>query len=221
MSSHTSHGTERSYIVGFALSLLFTIIPYTMVVNKMVSGNGLLALILGIAVLQMIIQIVFFLHLGRERKPRWQLYFLIGTVVGILTVVGGSIFIMQHLRHNMSPAETIQKLTQDEGISQVEGTKTGVCQVVHTEHTVTIRNGVVSPLHVDAHSCDALILTSDDSVTRDITFGPSPQHVPYAGQDELKISRGHGQMVILSQTGTYLFHDRLDPAVSGSFTVAP
>ena len=103
MSSEThtthkrEHGTVRSYVIGFILSLVFTIIPYYLVVEKVVSGKVLLGTILGFGLLQMIVQVVFFLHLGREKKPYWQRYFLVGTIGGILVVVGGSIWIMSHL----------------------------------------------------------------------------------------------------------------------------
>src|SRR5687768_12731131 len=90
-TQNSEHGTMKSYVIGFVLSLIFTFIPYYLVVNKTVSGGVLLATILGFAVLQMIIQITFFLHLGRGPKPKWNLYFFISTVGIILVVVGGSI----------------------------------------------------------------------------------------------------------------------------------
>ena len=220
-SRHTDHGTEVSYIVGFVLSLLFTIIPYNLVRHHSMTTNVLLAAILGIAVVQMIVQVVFFLHLGRERKPRWQLYFFGGTVVGILTVVGGSIFIMANLHHNMSPVDTTAVLSQNEGISQVEGKKTGACQNIGSEHTVSITDGVVSPPSIAAHVCDTLVFVSNDIQPREIAFGPHPTHIPYAGIDELLVSKGHGNMLILSVAGTYHFHDHQDPTVSGTFTVTP
>jgi cytochrome o ubiquinol oxidase operon protein cyoD len=221
-SNHPSkdRGTSEPYIVGFILSLLFTIIPYVMVVNKLVTGHALLGLILGIAVIQMIIQIVFFLHLGRERKPRWQLYFFGGTVIGILTVVGGSVFIMSHLHSNMSPIEVTQKLTQDEGISQIEGAQTGACQEIHTEFTVTIKNGVFSPAHVDAQKCDALVFTSVDDSSHQIAFGTQPDDLAYAGQKDISITKEHGQLLILSQPGSYQYYDYLHPDIVGSFIVS-
>ncbi|HET7641664.1 MAG TPA: hypothetical protein VFK47_23335, partial [Ktedonobacteraceae bacterium] len=44
------HGTMTSYIVGFILSLIFTVIPYSMVVHKTVSHNSLLVALLVFAV---------------------------------------------------------------------------------------------------------------------------------------------------------------------------
>lgn len=230
MSEHTTHGasanpqrehgTTESYVVGFILSLLFTIIPYLLVTNKVQGGRILLVTILAVAVLQMIIQVVFFLHLGRERNPRWQLYFFVGTVVGILTVVGGSVFIMAHLHANMNPTELTQKLAQDEGIAQVSGKSTGACQEIHTEHTVIIKNGISTPAHVDASRCDAIIFTNDDDSTRDISFGAYPQQLPYAGQADFSLGENKSQMVTLSHSGSFQFNDHLHPDLAGTFTVS-
>lgn len=215
------HGTTISYVVGFLLSLAFTAIPYYMVVNKSVSGSALLATILGIAFLQMIIQIVFFLHLGRGPKPLYNVVFFVSTVSIILIVVGGSIFIMNNLQYNMVPTEISKKLIEKEGIYQLDGEKTGACQGVHPNHRVTIIGGKVTPLYTEAKLCDKLTLINDDNIEREITFGPHPQHGSYAGEDKLKLINGRGKTIILNQAGTYQFHDHFDPRVTGNFTVTP
>ena len=78
----SEHGTTRSYVIGFVLSLIFTVIPYYLVTNKTIAGSALLATILGIAVLQMFIQIFFFLHLGRGPKPFYNVVFFFATAGG-------------------------------------------------------------------------------------------------------------------------------------------
>lgn len=218
--SNEEHGTARTYVVGFLLSLLFTFIPYWLVTQHLLTTQGLLVVIMAIAVIQMVVQVVFFLHLGREKKPRWQLYFFAGTIVGIVTVVGGSIFIMSNLHHNMSSLEAATMLSQNEGIAQVEGSKTGACQTVRSEHTVVISHGVATPSHVDAHLCDSMVFETDDAQHREIAFGSHPAHIAYAGVQELPVSKGHGNMLILSVAGSYQFHDHLDPSLTGTFTVA-
>jgi len=117
-STHTEaeRGTLGSYVVGFILSLLFTVIPYYLVTKKTLSGQALLITIIGFAVLQLIIQMVFFLHLGREPKPRWNLLFFVSTLGIILIVVLGSLWIMTHLNYNISPLEMNNELIKDEGI---------------------------------------------------------------------------------------------------------
>jgi len=216
------HGTTASYIIGFILSLVFTAIPYYMVVNKTVSGNALLATILGFAVLQMLIQIFFFLHLGRGPKPLYNIAFFVSTIGIILVVVGGSMFIMKHLHYNMMPHEVTTKLAQDEGISQVGGEKTGACGDIGANHKVVIKNGKASPLHTDAHLCDTLSFINEDDKVREIAFGPHPEHQVYGGEIELTIRKGYPKTLTLNQAGSQLlFHDHLDPTMNGSFTVTP
>ncbi len=218
--SKKEHGTTRSYVIGFILSLVFTAIPYYLVTNKIISGSALLITILAIAVLQMIIQIVFFLHLGRGPKPLYNVVFFISTVGIILVVVIGSIWIINHLNYNMASVDTSKYLVNQEAIAQVNGQKTGACDEIGVNHKVTITKGVVNPLHTEAKLCDTFTFIDDDT-EREITFGPHPNHEAYAGESELAVRKGKGKTITLSESGNYLFHDHEDPKVFGTFTVAP
>ncbi len=215
------HGTAWSYIIGFALSLIFTAIPYYLVVNKIISGNELLATILGIAVLQMVIQIVFFLHLGRGPKPLYNIAFFVGTVGTILVVVGGSIWIMNHLNYNMAATDASKYLVEKEGIHQIKGEQTGACQGVHANHKVTFSGGRVSPDRIEAQYCDSLTFINQDEKVREITFGRHPQHGTYTGQTDLPVRKGRSKTITLNQTGTFQYHDHLEPKTTGSFIVEP
>lgn len=215
------HGTTKSYIVGYLLSLVFTAIPYYLVVNKTLVGGALLATILGFAVLQMVIQIFFFLHLGRGPKPLYNVVFFVSTVGIILVVVGGSIFIMNNLYRSMTPSEVTTRLAEAEGIYQIDGTKTGACQGVGSNHQVTIKDGVVFPRHTEARLCDTLTFINQDNQAREMTFGTHPKHDAYGGEYELMVRKGRAKSITLNQTGEYEFHDHLDPSVSGEFSVQP
>jgi len=214
------HGTTASYIAGFVLSVAFTIIPYYLVTRHVVSGLPLLATILGFAVLQMIVQIVFFLHLGREKSPHWQLSFFVATAGIIFVVVAGSLWIMHNLHANMA-AEASKKLVNGEAIYQIGGEKTGACQEARANHQVIIRDGSVSPLHIEAQLCDTLTLINEDDMARVIAFGPHDHHATYAGEAELVLGKGRGKTITLSESGTYRFHDHLHEQTAGIFTVAP
>ena len=215
------HGTMKSYVIGFILSLIFTFIPYYVVVNQTVTGTALLATILGFAVLQMVIQVTFFLHLGRGPKPNWNLFFFVATVGIILVVVGGSIMIMNNLYRNMMPADQTKKLVNDEAIYQIGGEKTGACQGVKANHKVTIKNNQADPPYVIAGICDTLTFINEDNEAREITFGTHPEHGVYAGETELIVRKGRPKSVTLSEMGTYRFHDHLQPDIAGEFTVTP
>lgn len=106
----------KSYLLGFILSLLFTIIPYYLVTNHVLTSDVLTAGILGLAMIQLLIQLIFFLHLGEESKPRWNLIMLISTFGIILLIVVGSIWIMNNLNYKMMPEHMEEFLIEDERI---------------------------------------------------------------------------------------------------------
>lgn len=218
-SSRNEHRTTQSYIIGFLLSLVFTVIPYSLVVQKLLTGTTLLIAILVIAVLQMLVQIFFFLHLGRGPKPLYNIAFFAFTASTIIVVVGGSIFIMNNLYAHMAGPEITKRLAQDEAIAQIGGEKTGACQELHTNHKVSIINGAVSPQHLEAKLCDTLTFINYDDSTREIGFGSHPNHTGYAGQDDLLLYKGRGTTLTLNEAGSFFFHDHLHPTVTGDFTV--
>lgn len=215
------YGTTRSYITGFILSLLLTFVPYYMVVNKAAVGNSLVAVILGSAVLQMLVQILFFLHLGRGPKPFYNVVFFFATVGIVIIAVGGSLLIMNNLYRNMSPEDVTKKLAQDEGISQVGGRKTGACQGVKDNHVVTISDSKVSPIAVQANLCDTLTFINEDNVVRLLAFGTHPKHNTYGGEEEEIVRKGYPKTITLNEAGEYNFHDHLHPTVSGHLFVEP
>ena len=217
----SEQGTIKSYVTGFILSLIFTLLPYYLVVNQIVAGRALLMTILAFAVLQLIIQVTFFLHLGRGPKPNWNLFFFLSTIGIILVVVGGSIMIINNLYDNMTPSDQKKYLVGREGIYQIGGETTGACQGIHANHQVTIKDGQVGPLHTDAQKCDTLTFINEDDNAREITFGTHPEHNSYAGEVELLVRNGRAKSITLSEPGTYEFHDHLQPETAGSFLVAP
>jgi len=216
----SEHGTTASYIVGFILSLIFTIIPYYLVVNKVLTGNALLVTILGIAVLQMFIQIFFFLHLGRGPKPFYNVVFFFATAGIIVLVVGASLFIMNNLYQNMSPQQVVRKQAQDEGISQIGGEKTGACQGNKDNHIVIIQNGIVSPAHTQANQCDTLTFLNKDKGERHMVFGPHPNYQSYGGEEMIVLDdRRPAETITLNESGGFMFHDHQNPSLTGHLTV--
>lgn len=219
VSHDQEHGTFKSYVTGFVLSLIFTFIPYYLVVNKVLTGTTLLVTILGFAVVQLIIQVTFFLHLGRGPKPNWNLYFFAGTIVIILMVAAGSVVIINNLHYNMSPADQTKKLVNNEGIYQVGGEKTGACRQIGVNHKIVIKNGQATPSRITAAKCDTISFINQDEAVVEIVFGSHPVDRNYAGETELAVRKGRNKTINLSETGTYQFHDHSQLGIAGYFTV--
>ncbi|MBD0383062.1 cytochrome o ubiquinol oxidase subunit IV [Paenibacillus sedimenti] len=94
--SHVSHGSLKSYIIGFVLSIVLTIIPLVVVMNHMLGKIGTLILILLMAVLQFVVQLFFFMHVKEGENARWNIMALIFGLVILVTIVAGSIWIMTY-----------------------------------------------------------------------------------------------------------------------------
>ncbi len=104
-----------SYVVGFVLSLATTLTAYFMVTKHWLSGNGLVLTLLSLAVGQFVVQLLFFLHIGRETRPRWKMLMLVLALVFVLIVVLGSIWIMYNLNYRMSPMEMEKYMQRQDG----------------------------------------------------------------------------------------------------------
>jgi cytochrome o ubiquinol oxidase operon protein cyoD len=119
-------GTLGTYVTGFVLSLLLTGTAYGLVWDhvhsrhEVFSHHFLMAAVLGLAVLQLLVQLVFFLHMSRESKPRWNVLVLLFATGVVLIVVLGSLWIMDHLNYRMmsSPSE-VNKYIQSQGGSDI------------------------------------------------------------------------------------------------------
>ncbi|MGJ8515451.1 cytochrome o ubiquinol oxidase subunit IV [Carnimonas bestiolae] len=101
-SNHNSaHGSLRSYSVGLILSIILTVIPFYMVMNHSLSSSGaLIAVIFILAVVQIVVQAVYFLHLSKDAEGGWNMLTMWFTLMTVGIVVIGSIWIMFHLHMN-------------------------------------------------------------------------------------------------------------------------
>ncbi|MEF3308843.1 cytochrome o ubiquinol oxidase subunit IV [Paenibacillus sp. GYB004] len=91
-----SHGSFRSYTLGFLFSLLLTVIPIAIVLNGWLEGTANALTLMAAAILQFIVQLLFFMHLREERKPRYNLITLLLGLVILLVIVAGSMWIMMY-----------------------------------------------------------------------------------------------------------------------------
>jgi cytochrome o ubiquinol oxidase operon protein cyoD len=97
--------TLSSYVIGYIISVYLTVTAYLLVRNHMNSHAILLSLIIGLALVQFIVQLLFFLHLGRETKPRWKLLVFSFMIVIVCIIVFGSLWIMDNLNYRMTPSQ--------------------------------------------------------------------------------------------------------------------
>ena len=98
------HGSLRSYMTGFVLAVILTVIPFWLVMGKVFSSSSTTALvILAFAVVQIVVHMVYFLHMNARSEGGWTMLALIFTVVLVVITLAGSLWVMFHLNHNMMP----------------------------------------------------------------------------------------------------------------------
>jgi len=95
-ASNASHGSLKSYVIGFLLSIVLTIIPLAAVMLGSLAKTTTLIVILAAAVLQFVVQLLFFMHLREGENARWNIMSLLLGVLILVTIVGGSIWIMAY-----------------------------------------------------------------------------------------------------------------------------
>jgi cytochrome o ubiquinol oxidase operon protein cyoD len=104
LDKHHSWNTSlKPLIAGFALSIVLTLVALFLAVQRIFSGWALLTAVVGLGAVQACVQLVAFLHVGLESKPRWNLIHLLFLFVVMVAVVGGSLWIMYNLNDNVMP----------------------------------------------------------------------------------------------------------------------
>lgn len=98
------HATLRDYLIGFVLATILTVIPFWLVMGDVLDNKlATTGIILAFAVAQMLVHIVFFLHLNTRAQGGWNMLAAIFTVVLVVITVAGSLWIMFNLNANMMP----------------------------------------------------------------------------------------------------------------------
>lgn len=105
------HASYRGYVVGFLLSVVLTAIPFWLVMGKVLpSPTVTSAVILAFAAVQVVVHMVYFLHLNAKIEQGWSLLALIFTGVLVVIMMAGSIWVMHHLNTKMMPAHEMKNL---------------------------------------------------------------------------------------------------------------
>lgn len=119
MNERSLGGKVLSYIIGFVMSVAITIMAYVLVVEKIWPNDAIIFTVAGLAVLQLIVQLIFFLHLGQSKGQFWTMVTFWFAILVIFILVAGSIWVMYHLNHNMmdmTPAQQTQYMKNNESI---------------------------------------------------------------------------------------------------------
>lgn len=98
------HGTRKSYLIGFALSVLLTAVPFAIVMaDGIVGAQTAAGICMVFAVVQILVHMVYFLHMNTKSENGWTMMALIFTVIVVVIALTGSLWVMYHMNANMMP----------------------------------------------------------------------------------------------------------------------
>ncbi len=104
------HGSFKSYMIGFLLSVVLTAIPFWLVMTEALAPQTTGLIITAFAVVQIVVHMVFFLHMNHKSEGGWNMLALIFTIVIVVIAVAGSVWVMYHLNTNMMPTHDMQTM---------------------------------------------------------------------------------------------------------------
>ena len=98
------HGSLKGYLIGFLLSIILTAIPFALVMGGVFDSKLLTAVVvMGLGAVQIVVHMVFFLHMNLRSEGGWTLMALIFTLIIVGIALAGSLWVMHHLNANMMP----------------------------------------------------------------------------------------------------------------------
>ncbi|HEV7454097.1 MAG TPA: cytochrome C oxidase subunit IV family protein [Candidatus Saccharimonadales bacterium] len=99
------------YVADFLFSILLTLIAYTLIVRGVLPGTYMMLVVAGLAIIQLLVQLLFFLRLGRGSKPHWNLLVLGFSLLMVIILVFGSLWTM----NNVTPSQTDDYIVHGQG----------------------------------------------------------------------------------------------------------
>jgi cytochrome o ubiquinol oxidase subunit IV len=113
-------GSYATYITGYLLSIILTLTAYFIVKRHVDSAQliythrYLLLALAWLAIAQLMVQLVAFLHLGRGSRARWNLTVFGFMLIVVIIVAAGSLWIMSNLNYRMTPQQMNQYMVSQE-----------------------------------------------------------------------------------------------------------
>ncbi len=104
------HGSLKSYTIGFVLSVILTAIPFWLVMSGTLPTQLTAMAIIAFAVVQIVVHMVFFLHMTVKTEGGWSMMALIFTLILVVIALSGSLWVMYHLNSNMMPGHDMSQM---------------------------------------------------------------------------------------------------------------
>lgn len=107
-----AHGSLKDYVVGFVLAVILTAIPFWLVMGHVLPTAQMTAVaVMGLAVIQVLVHMIYFLHMNARSEGGWTLLALMFTLILVVITLSGSLWVMHNLNTHMMPA-TVHDMQQ-------------------------------------------------------------------------------------------------------------
>lgn len=104
-TTQPGHATLRGYLIGFLLSVALTAVPFWLVMSGAIDSKQATGIVVvAFAAVQVVVHMVFFLHMDARAEGGWSFLALAFTLILVVIVLSGSLWVMYHLNSNMMPA---------------------------------------------------------------------------------------------------------------------
>jgi len=98
------HGSLRGYVIGFTLSVVLTAVPFWIVMGNLLDSKLMtVAAIMLFGTAQIVVHMIYFLHMNAKAEGGWMIMALIFTIIIVAIALVGSLWVMYHLNTNMMP----------------------------------------------------------------------------------------------------------------------
>jgi len=105
------HGSLRSYLTGFLLSVFLTAIPFWLVMSGVLNNRIATAIAITVfAIVQITVHMVYFLHMNTRSEDGWSIMALMFTLILVVIALVGSLWIIYHLNGNMMPGGDMSQM---------------------------------------------------------------------------------------------------------------
>lgn len=98
------------YVIGLVLALGLTGISFYVAGSDLIWKPGIATGLIVLAIAQMGVHLVFFLHITTSPDSTNNVLALAFGVLIVILIIGGSLWIMYHLNHNMMPMDEIMQM---------------------------------------------------------------------------------------------------------------
>ena len=106
-----AHGSLSTYLLGFVLSVVLTAVPFWLVMSGALGSKPATALVvMAFAVVQIVVHMIYFLHMNTTSEGGWTMLALIFTIVMVVIAMTGSLWVMHHLNVNMMPTHEMGRM---------------------------------------------------------------------------------------------------------------